>query len=225
MTVVTSSSRRTGPGRVGAPDPTLQELSEPARRLLAAADDLFFRQGSAATTVREITAACGLTPGALYNHFSSKDELLYWLVMHRHRLLERAVDDALRTAATDPVSRLRSVVTVYVTIHVQVDARRAARVANREYRGLSGDQLAEVVTIRRRLRDLVADILADGVADGAFTVVGDGDPALLTVTASTILDMCIHAAEWLREDGPLDLAALRDCYVGMALRLVGATGA
>ena len=43
------------------------------------------------------------------------------------------------------------------------------------------------------------------------------------MVAATILDMCVHAAEWLREDGPLDLAPLRECYVGMALRLVGAS--
>lgn len=224
MTVVTGGGRA-DPGRDASPDMTLQELSEPARRLLAAADDLFFRQGAAATTVREITAACGLTPGALYNHFSSKDELLYQLVMHRHRMLERSVEDALRTAPADPTSRLRTVVAVYVTVHMQADARRAARVANREYRSLSGVQLSEVVAIRRRLRDRVVGILSDGVASGAFAIVGGDDAAALAVTAATILDMCVHAAEWLREDGPFDLPALRQCYVAMALRLVGASGA
>ena len=27
--------------------------------------------------MRELALACGLTPGALYNHFASKDQLLY----------------------------------------------------------------------------------------------------------------------------------------------------
>ncbi|HEX3795683.1 MAG TPA: helix-turn-helix domain-containing protein, partial [Acidimicrobiales bacterium] len=43
-------------------------LSGPALRLLKAADTLFYSQGAPATTVREITNACGLTPGAMYNH-------------------------------------------------------------------------------------------------------------------------------------------------------------
>jgi AcrR family transcriptional regulator len=47
-------------------------------RLLAAAQDLFGRQGYKATTVAEIEAAAGLTPGAggMYRHFPSKRALL-----------------------------------------------------------------------------------------------------------------------------------------------------
>jgi hypothetical protein len=63
-------------------------LSGPALRLLKAADTLFYSQGAPATTVREITNACGLSPGAMYNHFTSKDELLYVLVQYRHARLE-----------------------------------------------------------------------------------------------------------------------------------------
>lgn len=200
----------------------LDALSEPARRLLAAADELFFRQGAVATTVREITAACGLSPGALYNHFSSKDELLWWLVMHRHRLLEAALTDALAQAPPDPVSQLRTVVEVYVLVHTQANARRGARVANREFRNLSGDKLAEVVAIRRRLRDRVRRILTDGAEQGVFSICGGSDRGSVTVAAATILDMCVHAAEWLRDDGVLDPAQLQERYVAMALRLVGA---
>ena len=72
-------------------DRATRVLSEPARRLLKAADTLFYSQGAPATTVREITNACGLSPGAMYNHFSSKDELLYVLVRYRHARLEEDV--------------------------------------------------------------------------------------------------------------------------------------
>lgn len=203
----------------------LADLSEPARRLLAAADELFFRQGAVATTVREITAACGLTPGALYNHFSSKEELLHWLVMYRHRLLETALDDALATCPDDPECRLRTVVEVYVAVHQQQHARRGARVANREYRGLTGPRLAEVVAIRRRLRDRVVAIVHDGSERGVFHVCGGSGRASVTLAAATILDMCVNAAEWLRPDGQLPFPELQERYVAMALRLVGAQSA
>lgn len=48
------------------------DLSPAARRIMEA-DDVVFGQGATATTVREITSACEPTPGALYNHFCSKD--------------------------------------------------------------------------------------------------------------------------------------------------------
>ena len=194
--------------------------SDPARRLLRAADDLFFRQGSAATSVREITGACGLTPGALYNHFTSKEDLLYDLVVSRHRLLDDVVEAALATVGDDPVERLTVVVRVYVEVHV--NARQGSRVANREYPNLTGPRLDEVIAIRRRLRDRVIGILGDGAATGRFAISGGTDRASIMLAASTILDMCVHSTEWLREDGPLSVSELQDRYVVMALRIVGA---
>ncbi|MDA8366870.1 MAG: TetR/AcrR family transcriptional regulator [Actinomycetota bacterium] len=193
--------------------------SDPARRLLRAADDLFFRQGSAATSVREITGACGLTPGALYNHFTSKEDLLYDLVVSRHRLLDDVVEAALATVGDDPVDRLTAVVRVYVEVHV--NARQGSRVANREYPNLTGPRLDEVIAIRRRLRDRVIGILGDGAATGRFAISGGTDRASIMLAASTILDMCVHSTEWLREDGPLSVSELQDRYVEMALRIVG----
>src|SRR5260370_600893 len=60
--------------------------SRPMRdRLVHAAIDLFATNGYAATSVADIQTACGLTPGsgALYKHFSSKEELLRE-VLRRH---------------------------------------------------------------------------------------------------------------------------------------------
>ncbi|MDA8343122.1 MAG: TetR/AcrR family transcriptional regulator [Actinomycetota bacterium] len=195
--------------------------SDPARRLLGAADDLFYRQGAAATTVREITGACGLTPGALYNHFTSKEDLLYDLVVGRHRLLDDVVVAELTSVGDDPVDRLTAVVRVYVEVHVH--ARQGSRVANREYPNLTGPRLAEVVAIRRRLRDRVMDILAAGAAQGRFDICGGTGRASVMVAAATILDMCIHATEWLHEGGPLSMPELQERYVAMALRIVGAS--
>ena len=45
-------------------------------RLLAAALDLFARQGYDRTTVAEIAAAAGVTEMTFYRHFGSKDQLL-----------------------------------------------------------------------------------------------------------------------------------------------------
>lgn len=195
--------------------------SPAARRIMEAADDLFFRQGAVATSVREITSACGLTPGALYNHFRSKDELLFQLVFRRHLMIAAALDEALAAAPPDPASQLRAAVRVYAHIHLRPAARRGSRVANREYRGLSEERRAQVVAVRRSLRDRIVAILADGVEQGVFSVCGGGDRPSLVVAASTILDMCVHAAEWVR-DGPLDAEEIERRFVEMALRLVDA---
>ena len=63
---------------------------------------------------------------------------------------------------------------------------------------------------------------AAGAAAGRFAISGGTDRASVMLAASTILDMCVHSTEWLREDGPLSVSELQDRYVVMALRIVGA---
>jgi len=203
----------------GDGDPATRVLSEPARRLLKAADTLFYSQGAPATTVREITNACGLSPGAMYNHFSSKDELLYVLVRYRHARLEDDVVAALAPLDGDPVAGLTAIVGVYIRMHV--GAKRGAQVANREYRHLSGPQLDEVLAIRRRLRDRTVAVLEEGARTGAFDIWGRPESRSLTVTAATILDMCIHSSQWLHEEGPMDIDELERYFVALAMRMVG----
>jgi AcrR family transcriptional regulator len=56
---------------------------EPTReRLLEAASDAFAERGFAGATVTGIAARVGVTPAAVYNHFGSKDELLYLAGRH-----------------------------------------------------------------------------------------------------------------------------------------------
>ncbi len=45
-------------------------------RILAAALELFSRNGYAATTVEDIAAAAGVTPMTFYRHFGTKDQVL-----------------------------------------------------------------------------------------------------------------------------------------------------
>lgn len=55
--------------------------------LLAAAVTVFARQGIAKTSLSEIAAEAGLTKGAVYSNFASKDELL--LAIMENHLIER----------------------------------------------------------------------------------------------------------------------------------------
>lgn len=56
--------------------PTTGRTARTRARLLAAALDLFARQGYDRTTVAEIAAAAGVTEMTFYRHFGSKDQLL-----------------------------------------------------------------------------------------------------------------------------------------------------
>lgn len=62
------------------------------QRLLAAALDLFVRKGYAATTVREIVAAAGVSKPALYYYFTSKEGIYLEMMTRTFALFQGIVD-------------------------------------------------------------------------------------------------------------------------------------
>jgi AcrR family transcriptional regulator len=204
--------------RALAGDPDLAELTPAARRVLAMAAALFYQRGAVATSVRDITSACGLTPGALYNHFPSKDDLLAVLVKHGHDRLDRRIAAALAGVGDDPVARFEAFVRGYVMGHLVHP--ELAQVVRREYLHLSPARHEDIVRRRRLIRRQLADVLRDGTARGAFDLIGGPDAP--TRVAVMILDMCSRTSEWYdpsHAEGPDELA---ERYVAAAKRLAGA---
>ncbi|NUP03097.1 MAG: TetR/AcrR family transcriptional regulator, partial [Nonomuraea sp.] len=69
---------------------------EPVRqRLLGAATRLFAARGFESTSVQEIVVAAGVTKGAMYHYFDSKDDLLHEIYA---RLLRMQMDRLTRIA-------------------------------------------------------------------------------------------------------------------------------
>ncbi|HKC28288.1 MAG TPA: TetR/AcrR family transcriptional regulator [Jatrophihabitans sp.] len=206
--------------RAFADAPDLGELSYAARRLLSASASLFFRNGAAATSIRDITSACGLTPGAFYKHFDSKDELLYVLVQHGHERLERRIGDAMDESADGPLPQTAAFVRAYVTGHLVNP--ELAQVIRREYLHLSHRRYTEIVRRRRQLRQRLADLLRRGSDAGVFDLIDGPDGA--TRVAVMMLDMCSRTSEWYDPQRAEPPHRLAQRYVVAALRLAGASG-
>jgi TetR/AcrR family transcriptional regulator, cholesterol catabolism regulator len=189
-------------------------------RIAEAAIELFYVRGAAGTTVRDITSACGLTAGALYNHFASKDQLLYVLVRDVHLRVDGELSAALKQAGDRPACQVAAAVRLLVA--QAAGQRKESRVANREFTALATAGRREITTIRRRLRDRLTDVVEAGVKNGTFTLVGSQNRAGAALTANVIATMCANISEWTTEQHPMEMAELQDRYVQMALRLVGA---
>ncbi len=189
-------------------------------RLAEAAIELFSSQGAPATTVREITAACGLSPGALYNHFTSKDQLLYVLVRDIHRQFDARMAAVVAGAGLDPAAQLAT--TVRFLVAHTAGGKKRSRFANREFTALTGPRRQEVILLRRQIRDRLTGILVTGSEAGTFALAGGDNLTAATLTAVTITTMCGHISEWTLENYPLSLSHLQDRYVEMAFRIAGA---
>ncbi len=205
--------------RIFANAADLDHLSYAARRVLAMSAALFYRHGVGGTSIRDITRACGLSPGALYNHFASKDDVLHALVRHGHDWLEQSLQASMDSAEPTCQAQLAAFVRAYLLAHLR--SPQLAQLVRREYNYLSPERREEIIGRRRRLRQRLARLLADGHHSGELSLI-DG-PENATRSAVMILDMCSRTSEWYHPDrggtpGPL----LAERYVQASLRLAGA---
>jgi AcrR family transcriptional regulator len=198
--------------------PDLADLGPAAMRVLASAAALFYERGAVDTSVRDLTRACGLTPGALYNHFSSKDDLLYTLIRHGHERMHRRIERHLAGAGDDPVAGFCGFVRAYLIGHMHNP--ELAQVVRREYLHLSDERRAEIVEIRRAMRRQLAELIAEGERAGSFDLIGGRDGAV--ASALMVLDMCSRTSEWFDRSRESDPSGIIERYVTAALRLVGA---
>ncbi|WP_203338058.1 TetR/AcrR family transcriptional regulator [Nocardioides limicola] len=181
-------------------------------RLLEAAVQAFSAKGFHGTTTRDIAAAAGMSPAALYVHHRSKEELLHLISLTGHVETLGLVHTA-RTSSDDPVQQLLQVVRGFVEHHAR--GHIGARVVNYELSALSPDHLAEIQTLRHQIDVEVRAILTDGVRAEVFDVD-------VKIAATAILSLGIDIARWYSPDAPWTPAELADHYAELALRIVGA---
>jgi TetR/AcrR family transcriptional regulator, cholesterol catabolism regulator len=134
-------------------------------QILEEAARLFGRRGYHATSMRDIGEAAGILAGSLYAHISSKEDLLYEIVL---RAAERFIDEVTSIAAEDAPAeeRLRRAMRAHVAVVASnVDAAWAF---HHEWKALSGERLQEIRRLRRRyerLWDGIVRELPDPVAE------------------------------------------------------------
>jgi AcrR family transcriptional regulator len=85
-------------------------------RIEQAALRLFVQKGVTDTTVRDIAQALGLSEGALYRHFESKDDLVWQLFEGRYVALATELQ-TLADAAPDTRARLAAMIRGFCRVH------------------------------------------------------------------------------------------------------------
>lgn len=192
---------------------TRPHADETRNRLFDAATSAFAERGFYGTSTRDIAAAAGLSPAAVYVHHKSKEELLYQISLRGHQ----ATLDLVRTAIAsteDPAGQLVAVVHSFAAYHAR--ANTSARVINYELAALSDEHLAQILGIRRTITAEVRGVVERGLATGDFETPDS------RMTATALLSLGIDVARWYREErnwSPDDVGAF---HADLALRMVDA---
>jgi AcrR family transcriptional regulator len=160
---------------------------------------LIFEHGYAAMSLRQLAAEVGIQSGSLYNHISTKQELLFDLVRDHINELLRQLDLAL-AGKQRPSDKLRAFVAFHVTYHMT--RKREVFIANSELRSLEPANYRKVVALRGAYEQRLAEILGEGVAEGEFKVVD------VQVATFAILSLLTGLTAWYRPGGRLTREAI-----------------
>ncbi|MEV8508767.1 TetR/AcrR family transcriptional regulator [Actinoplanes sp. NPDC051475] len=195
------------------PTSDLSRADSTRARLLEAAVTAFAAKGYHATTTRDIAAAAGMSPAALYIHHKSKEELLYLIAATGNRAVLTAMR-AIAAQSDDPVTQLHEMVHSLAVNHAR--DHTMARVINTQLEALTPEHLTEIRAIRRATTAEVLGVIERGVTTGAFDT---PDPK---IAATALLSLSMDIARWYRDEGRWTPEEIATRYAEMALRMLGA---
>jgi AcrR family transcriptional regulator len=178
--------------------------------IVDAALKLFEAAGYHGTAVGEIASTAGITKGAFYHHFNSKEELLQLIHDEYSAYQVESINAALQHS-DQPSEQLRHLILCMVEGIEKY--RPHVTVFFQERRHLSPQSLAKIRRKRDQMERTLLEVFERGVAAGTFR--RDLDPR---TTCLGIIGMCAWTYQWFSPDGRLSGREIADEFADIVLK-------
>lgn len=168
-------SGRPAPGRArrsASPErpPRAEKKARSRQRILAAARDVFFRDGFVAANLDEVAEIASVAKGTLYRYFESKAELYVAVLTHNARIFEEKLRATL-SPRLSPAEQIRRTARFYFehwTRHRDYFPIFWALENEAMIGQLPPNVVEEVTQLWETCLRLLADVIERGVREGAF---------------------------------------------------------
>jgi AcrR family transcriptional regulator len=178
-------------------------------RLLRVATRLFARHGFEGTSVQDIVDAAGVTKGAMYHYYGSKDDLLYEVYHQLLTLQMGHLTDIVKGSGT-PEERLRAAaIDVVESSLANLDDMI---VFFRSLHMLPEDRQTHVRAERRAYHNQFRGLVEEGMAAGTFRTEVSAD-----IVVHYFLSTVNQIGSWFRLDGPLTARQVAEDYADLLL--------
>lgn len=124
-----------------------------------------YSKGFQAMSMRDLSSETGLSMGALYGYFTSKDDLLAIIQRQGRSMVQRVLADSTETIES-PLDKLKAVIRAH--IYLSELARPWFFFTFMEARNLSEEELKSVQDMESYTEQILVDILEDGEKKGVF---------------------------------------------------------
>jgi AcrR family transcriptional regulator len=195
--------------------------------LLDRATGLFLRHGYDNVSLNDLIADAGVSKGAFYHWFPSKDALIEALAERSAREAFAGIEHAVAGCDGDALARLNAVLQAGFDVKMDIAGPDQLAAMVSLLRPANAHLYGRIVAVEEALfRPLLTRLISDGVADGVFDTfdpegVADMFYALAARTNSNIMDVLQAADESDREQA-IDCLTTRFRLHGLAIdRILG----
>lgn len=190
--------------------------------ILSAAEQLFVTRGYESTTVQDIADATGILKGSIYYYVTSKQELLFHVVLRNHQRLHAFVIDDPVYAGLSGLDSVRLFIerhVLFVLRHHAVSALYSAEIE--VVRAVNAWWAAIADERRRHEAALVALIDSARPPDALAQHAPDADSGL---SARALLAMANGPIRWYHADGAYRPEDVARHHAGLAVRALRVGG-
>jgi AcrR family transcriptional regulator len=176
--------------------------------ILEAAASLFRDRGYAATSMRDLAKAVHLQASSLYNHISSKQDLLREICFQNaHHFLQGI--EQIESSIDSPALQIEQLIQMHLHI-VSTDATSVTSF-NDEWRHLSEPDLSKYVQLRKRYEQRFKAVLQKGIDQKVF------QPVDTAVAMNTILSSLRWVYDWYQPERAASLPAIGESITRIIL--------
>ena len=176
--------------------------------IVAHAARLYAKHGFLGASVADLAMACDVSKSAIYHYYTSKEDILYDVMISHVRALEEAADSAMGSSAP-AVEKLRALARRFMALYV--DAADRHKVLLNDLDHLPKARRAEIVAVQRGLIEAVRGLLVE-IAPGLKKKSGE------SIAAAMLFFGAINWTHtWFDAKGPVDAERLADMAVDVTL--------
>lgn len=176
--------------------------------IIEEAATLFRERGYSATTMRDIASKVGVEAASLYNHITSKEQILSKICFSLADTYTTKMDEIIETKES-PIDKIKEL----LFVHVEINAMSSplASVMNDEWRHLTEPEKGEFLEKRRTYENKFICIIEDGIANGSII---DLDPKIALYTMLSSIRWLQH---WYHANRDMAVEDLKDTIIGLLL--------
>ncbi|UOQ55307.1 TetR/AcrR family transcriptional regulator [Hymenobacter cellulosivorans] len=157
--------------------------------ILEEAAKLFKAKGFSGTSMRDLGSQVGMEAASMYNHISSKDDILESICFHVSNTYISQLHE-IEQLPVSYVGKLQALIRLHIRLMIEDGA--AVSVANNDWKYLSDDKLQQFKDARKSYEKGFAALIEQGIEAGEF------QPMNVSVALFTILSAVRWVELWYR---------------------------